>query len=258
MGEQVHAQAPINSNVALQPSEGGLIIRQQFRYAEGDFQSSMGDLDIQSVSSITTLVYGATKKVTLIVNAPLVLSRRIDNRTSGFDDTDSGFTDLSVLAKVRVYRNDFGPTDTTRFDLIGGLELPTGAGAFGSDSVDPVIGGVLTHIEGRHALDVDAVWKLNTAGGSRGADLLRYDFAYIYRLSPAVYASQKPTALFGLMELNGFYEANGDQELFLSPGIQYVTQRWVLEATLQVPIWQDLSQRAERDFIVGIGFRVQF
>jgi outer membrane putative beta-barrel porin/alpha-amylase len=258
IGGQAHAQAPINSNVALQPSKGGLIIRQQFRYTEGDFQSPMGELDIQLVSSITTLVYGATDKVTLIVNTPLILSRRIDNRTSGFDDTDSGFADISVLAKVRVYRNDFGPTDTTRFDLIGGVELPTGADAFSSDSVDPIIGGVLTHIEGRHAFDVDAVWKFNTGGGSGGADLLRYDFAYIYRLTPAVYASEKPTALFGSVELNGFYETNGDQELFLSPGIQFVTQRWIVEATIQVPVWQDLSQRAERDFIVGIGFRVQF
>lgn len=30
----IHAQAPINSNVALQPSTGGVIIRQQLRYFE--------------------------------------------------------------------------------------------------------------------------------------------------------------------------------------------------------------------------------
>ena len=64
--------------------------------------------------------------------------------------------------------------------------------------------------------------------------------------------------IFGSAELNGFYETNGDHELFVSPGVQYVTTRWILEATVQIPVWQDLKHRAERDFIVGIGFRVQF
>ncbi len=256
--ERASAQAPINSNVALQPSKGGLIIRQQIRYAEADLDAAIGDLDLRLTTSFTTLVYGLSDELTLIMDAPYVLSRRMENTTMGDDDRDSGFADLRLLSKLRLYRDDFGPTDTTRFDLIGGLEIPTGSSEFTSDSVDPIVGGVFTHIEGRHAVDVDAIWQFNTGGGKKGADLLRYDAAYIYRLSPETYASTNPTALFGSVELNGFYETNGDQELFFSPGIQYVTTRWILEATLQIPVWQDLENRAERDFIVGFGFRIQF
>lgn len=255
---RAHAQAPLNSNVALQPSKGGLIIRQQFRYTEGETSTAMGDMDVKLATSITTLVYGVSDELTLILDAPFVLSRRLENKTTGDDDTEWGFADLRVLTKFRLYRDDFGPNDTTRFDVIGGLEIPAGKDEFSSDSLDPIFGGVFTHIEGRHAFDADALWHFNTGGGDRGDDLLRYDLAYIYRLSPETYASSQPTALFGSVELNGFYETNGDHELFLSPGIQYVTTRWIIEATVQIPVWQDLSHRAERDFIVGMGFRVQF
>ena len=258
VGARAHAQAPINSNVALQPSKGGLIIRQQFRYTEAEQSSPMGELDIEQASAITTLVYGLSDELALIFDMPFVLSRRIENNTTGNDDTDSGFADLRLLSKVRLYRDDFGPTDTIRFDLIGGLELPTGKDEFSSDSFDPILGGVFSHIEGRHAFDVDALWHFNTGGGDSGEDLLKYDMAYIYRLTPETYASTKPTALFGSIELNGIYETNSDHELFASPGLQYVTTRWILEATVQIPIWQDLNHRAERDFIFGIGFRVQF
>lgn len=252
-----HAQAPINSNVALQPSKGGLIIRQQFRYTEGERNAPVGNLDVEQVSSITTFVYGVSDYLTLILDAPFVLSRRLENDT-GDDDSDSGFADLRILFKLRLYRDDFGPTDTARFDLIGGFEFPTGKDEFSSDSIDPILGGVFTHIEGRHAFDADALWQFNTGGGDRGEDMFRYDLAYLYRLWPETYASNQPTAVFGALELNGFYETNDDQELFVSPGIQYVTTRWIIEATVQIPVWQALSHRPERDFVVGVGFRVQF
>ena len=258
VGGRAYAQAPINSNVALQPSKDGLIIRQQFRYTKGEQSRSTTNLDIELASTDTTLVYGVSDKLTLILDTPLVLSRRIENRTTGRDDTDSGFADLRFLSKIRLFRNDFGPNDTTRFDLIGGLEIPTGRDEFRSDSIDPILGGVFTHVEGRHAFDADATWKFNTGSGDRGTDLLKYDLAYLYRLSPETYASMRPTAIFGSVELNGFYETNNDNELFVSPGIQYVMTRWIIEATVQIPVWQDLNHRVERDFIVGIGFRVQF
>ena len=255
---RARAQAPLNSNVALQPSKGGLIIRQQFRYAEGEQSTPTGNVDIEQATSITTLVYGVSQDLTLILETPFVLSREIENTSTGDDRTDSGFEDVTLLTKYRVYRDDFGPTNTRRFALIGGFELPTGQDEFSSDSIDPIIGGVFTHVEGRHSFDADALWKFNTGGGDRGEDLLKYDLAYVYRLWPTTHASTNPTALFGSIELNGLYETNDDQELFVSPGIQYVTTRWIVEATVQIPIWQDLDHRAERDFIVGVGFRVQF
>jgi hypothetical protein len=252
------AQVPINSNVALQPSKGGLIIRQQFRYTQGDRTTPGGDVDVRVASSITTLVYGVSDKATAILNTPFVLSRQIENNTTGSDDTDSGLADVRLLGKFRLYRDDFGPTDTSRFSMIAGLELPSGADAFSSDSIDPILGGVYTRVEGRHAFDADALWQFNTGGSGRGDDRLQYDIAYIYRLWPETYASSRPAALSASIELNGSYETNDDHEIFLSPGLQYVTTRWIAEATIQLPLWQDLNHRLERDFVIGLGVRVQF
>jgi hypothetical protein len=252
------AQAPINSNVALQPSKGGLIVRQQFRYTQASFSSPMGELDIETLTSIRTLVYGLTERFTLILESPLVISRQINNTTTGVGAKDSGFGDLRLMSKLRLYRDDFGPTSTARFDLIGGIELPTGSRRFGNDSIDPIVGGVYSYIDDRHGFNADALWRFNTGSAETNADVLKYDLAYSYRLSPETYASENPTALFAGLELNGFSETNDDNELFLSPGLQYVTQRWIIEATVQIPIWQSLNNRAERDYIIGVGVRFQF
>ncbi|HED52605.1 MAG TPA: hypothetical protein ENJ00_00180 [Phycisphaerales bacterium] len=253
---QATAQAPINSNVALQPSRSGLILRQQFRFTQATAPEP-ADADISQVTSRTTVVYGATDAVTLILDSPTILYRQI-NPDTGRADTDAGFGDLSLLTKIRLFRDDPGPNDTTRFDLIAGVELPTGQDAFSADSINPIFGGVISHIFGRHAISADALWKFNTGGDTRGDDLLIYDIAYSYRFIPETYASESPSAVFGSIELNGLSSTNGDQEFFLSPGLQYVTVRYILEATVQIPVWQDLDHRAERDVVVGFGFRVQF
>ena len=255
---QAKAQAPINSNVALQPAKDGWIVRQQFRYASGNFSSVMGEFDTEQAQSVTTLVYGLTEKITLILDTPYVFSRQIDNKTTGASMNDSGFADLRLLAKVQVYRNDYAPLNTARLALIGGFELPTGDDAFSSDSVDPIFGGVYSYIQDRHAFHVDALWKFNTGNEATNADALKYDLAYSYRLTPETYDLQNPTALFVGLELNGMYETNDNNEIFLSPGLQYVTQKWIIEATIQLPIWQSLEGRTERDYILGVGIRFQF
>ena len=244
-----HAQAPINSNVALQPSTGGVIIRQQLRYFEAG--------EVKAFVVPTTIVYGLRADLTLLLTTPLVF-REVQVPTTGETRRDNGVADLTFLTKFRVFRDDFGPTDTRRFSLLGGLEIRSGDSGFTSDSYDPIFGGVFTHAEGRHAFNADLLWKFNTAGGAAGADQMKYDVAYLYRLVPDQYISSKLTALFGVLELNGQYETNGDNELFVSPGISLVTKHWTVEATVQLPVWQDLDHRLAKDFVVGLSFRIRF
>jgi hypothetical protein len=73
-----------------------------------------------------------------------------------------------------------------------------------------------------------------------------------------VYEAGKFDSVFGVLELNGIYETNGDNELFLSPGLQYKKKRMTLEATVQIPVWQDLDNRPESDLLVGAGIRLRF
>ena len=244
-----HAQAPINSNVALRPSTGGVIIRQQLRYFEAG--------EVKAFVVPTTILYGLRDDLTLILTTPVVF-REVHDPMTGETRRDSGVADLTFLTKFRVFRDDFGPTETRRLSLLGGLEIRSGDTGFTSDSYDPIFGGVFTHAEGRHAFDADLLWKFNTAGGAAGADQMKYDVAYLYRLAPEQYTSSKLTALFGVLELNGQYDTNGDHELFVSPGISYVTKRWTLEGTVQLPIVQELDHRLARDFVVGLSFRIRF
>jgi len=251
----VSAQEAINFNSALQPAKGATIVRQQLRYFEADFANAMVNRHIEQYQLSTTIVHGLEPDLTLIFNAPFRF-RKIEDNLSGASHRNEGFADLTALVKYQLYHVDTGPTDTARLNLLGGMEVRSGDSHFSSDSYDPLLGLVYTQSRGRHGFDADLLWKFNTNGSD--PDRLRYDAAYVYRLQPESYGPDRMTALFAVLELNGYYETNGDNELFLSPGIQYVTRKWALEATVQLPIWQELDERMERDFILGLSLRMHF
>ena len=249
------AQEAINFSSALQPAKDTLIVRQQLRYFEADFATAIANRKIEQYQASTTFAYGVQSDLTLIFNVPIRFRKITDNLT-GVSRRDEGFGDMNAFAKIQLYQNDTGPTDTARLNLLAGMEVRSGDSNFSSDSYDPLLGAVYTQSLGRHGFDAALLWKFNT--NSRDPDRLRYDAAYVYRLEPESYGPDKMTALFSVLELNGYYETNGDNELFLSPGIQYVTGKWALEATVQLPIWQDLDERPERDFVVGLSLRMHF
>ena len=251
------AQAPINSNVAIQPNKGALILRQRFTFTEAD-KTPMPNTKVDMTMSMTTLLYGVSEKFTLIMNVPYRLSNKTTNTITNIEEDLSGFNDMKVMGKFRLFRDDFGPMNTQRFDLLAGVEFPTGKTAFSSDSTDPILGYVYTYKKDRHAFSTDALWQFNSGDGNAGEDKLTYDFAYVYRLSPEVYTSHDPAGLFGSIEFNGTYETNNDQEIFISPGISYRKTQWAIEATVQIPVHQKIDHRMERDYVFGVGFKIRF
>jgi hypothetical protein len=47
--------------------------------------------------------------------------------------------------------------------------------------------------------------------------------------------------------------------VFLSPGLQYVTKRWIVEGVVQLPVVQNLHGTAlENDYVLRAGFRFNF
>jgi hypothetical protein len=213
------------------------------------------DRDARELHFTTTLIYGISAELAAIFKVPVVY-REIDFPSPAGTDRDWGVRDLEALLKFRLYRDDWGPARTSRFDLLAGVEFYSGDHDFATRSVDPEIGGVFTYLRDRHAIDADLLWRFDTTGDV--ADRMRYDLAYVHRIHPAVYQAGKFESVFGVLELNGIYESNGDNELFLSPGIQYKTKRVTWEATLQVPVWQSLDNRLESDLVVGAGVRLRF
>ena len=248
--------AGIHADVALTPSEGGTIIRAQWRYSElsGDRTSLRRKAEL-SVNPFT-LVYGVSEDFTILGTVPLV--HRQITFGDGRKTSDSGVADISLLAKYRFYQND-GRGQTTRWAAIGGVQIPTYDAPFSSDSFDPIIGMVWTHQQRNWWIDWDLLYQLNTGGGLNADDELRGDIAVSYLLSSGEATKAGPWGLYVIGEINALYLSDGSLRTFGSPGIQFVTPRWILEAGIQVPVQQKMARpRLETDFTFVLSGRFQF
>lgn len=250
------AQAPLNSDVALTPPKDGWIIRTQFRYSSFSDDPTPLDRDVHLSVVPLTFVYGATENLALLGNFRIV-HREIDFGSGG-TDRDTGFADIRLLGKYRFYQDD-QRGKTTRWAAIGGLEVPTFDDGFSSESFDPIVGTVWTHQELDWEIDWDLLYKFNTAGGVEGDDELRADFAATYRLLGGESETSGPWGLYAIGELNATYLTDGSTELLGSPGLQYITPNFIVEAGVQLPLAVDMkSPRLERDFTLVFSVRFQF
>ena len=218
---------------------------------------------------MTRIEYGLRSDVALAAYVPVAYRETHFSGSppagEGANAADAGLDDALVAVKWRLLRHDFGPIDTARFSLVAGAELPTGADAFSSDSVDPVVGGVFGYIQGRHGADAEVLWKFTTGGedeavrpGEGSADLLSYGAAYLFRVAPPRFSAGSAGAVYAILEANGAYETNGDNELLIAPGVLVETRGFAVEASVQLPLWQDLDHRPETEFTVTLGARFLF
>jgi len=248
--------AGLNTDVALTPPSGGTIVRAQWQYSElsGD-RTPLGRTVKLSIQPIT-VVHGLSEKLAILGTVPIM--RREVDFASGQTTNDTGIGDIPLLAKYRFYQDDeFGRT--TRWAVIGGVEIPSYDELFSSESFDPIIGTVWTHQRLDWWVDWDMLYKFNTAGGPDGDDELRFDTAYSHRLWSGQTPDQGPWGLYAVAELNSKYVADGSTQVFLSPGLQLITSNVILEAGVQLPVHQDLkAPRLETDATIVISVRVQF
>ena len=101
-------------------------------------------------------------------------------------------------------------------------------------------------------------------------DQARLDLSFQYRLWPRELGGGVPAFVYGVLESNLIYAGkneaggisnpnSGGTTWFLAPGVQFVTKRAILEASIQIPTVQDLNGLAlKNDYIVRAGFRVNF
>ncbi|MBI1368573.1 MAG: hypothetical protein GC162_07945 [Planctomycetes bacterium] len=258
------AQQAVHTPTAAQPSTGVLMVRQLVEFTHYENDPTGLDRTVDDTMLLTDLAYGLTKDTVVMLRAP-VLFRDTDSPNPGVGGKNEGFGDLHVMVKKRIWQNDTGPIDTARLGLVTGLDLRTGKAPFGSDSFDPMLGVVYTQIKGRHGFNAAARYKFNTGSrpnpvraGDSSADIVNYELAYLYRLAPESYAADTKGAWYAIAEAHGTYETNGDNELFLAPGVMYEGRNWALEASVSLPAWQDLDHRPEAKFVVTLGLRLLF
>ncbi len=259
----------INTNVALPVAKGEGIWRSQLRARVASDDPTPLDRRIETVVAPQTLVYGITPRLTAFATLPLLARRRVETGSST-EHTSPAFGDLTLLGRYTVLADDYAPLSTRRAALIAGVKLPTGADRFGTPSYDPILGAVGTWAANRHELDVDLLYTLGTKRRVfEAANRLRSDLAYRYRLWPRRFG-RGLRQVGAVLELNGRWAGrtrrdgstvrdSGGQVLFLSPGLQYVTSRLIVEASLQLPVAQSLNgDQVETDFVGVLSVRVPF
>ncbi len=254
---------PIHSDVAFSPRKGGSMLRLQFTYFEADGRGGA----VQNVHGSVVravFIHGVSEKLALIAAFPYV-NKKIDmfsKKMGRFENAQGGFADFNVMLKYRFWQDDSAARHTERFAGLLGLNVRSGDSDLSSDSYDPIFGTVYSWRQDRHLFDANLIYQINTGSGENRHDRLRYDIAYSYRwISPAdddemvdVWYEWNLIA-----ELNGYYLTDSTHEIFLSPGVQYVTEKWVGEFSVQFPVVQELTdQMSEMDFRIVAGIRIRF
>lgn len=279
------AAGPITFNTALPVAQGQWLLREQFiqRYRYDDVAGSGRNVHIGVLGNV--LAYGATGKLTLFAVAPWYLDKTLKASTpmGRVQRTDSGIGDTRLFARYTVFEDD-GPGTSLRVAPIFGVIAPTGS-SHGADRFGRLprpfqngtgawggLAGVITTYQTlAWEFDADVTYQATgTHDGHRAGALSQVDGSFQYRLWPRQLGAGVPRFLYGVLETNvvhiGHDRLNGldapdsgGTQWFVSPGLQLVTKNYVLEASVQLPIMQNMNGNALRDrYIFHIGFRTHF
>jgi len=276
---------PITFNSALPVSEGMSIFRSQVKLVRKSGDATSAGWVLNVTAAPVVLAYGATPKLALFGVLPYV-DKRLDMTTGGtrIRRDAQGIGDASFFGRYTVIQVD-RPGDTLRIAPFAGLKTPTGshseADAFGlvprilqpgSGSWDPFLGVAVTRQTLDWEFDAAAKYRFNTgASGFTFGDEARADASFQYRVFPRTLESGGvPAFVYAVLESNLIWNGknrslgatdpnSGGLTWNLVPGLQYVTDRIVLETAIQIPAVQNLNGTAlESDWVWTAGFRWNF
>jgi len=278
------SSAPITFNTALPVAAQEGIVRLQSKYIRSTGDSTTSGRELSVLAAPLVLVYGVTAKLTLFGILPYLDKKLKVNTPKGRDSRgDSGLGETTLIARYTFYQRD-SPGQTIRAAPFAAIKAPTGDDnksdglgrlprplQLGSGSWDYTLGSIFTWQTLKWQVDGSASYRFNTRGNAfRFGDEARLDISYRYRLFPRRLMSGLPAFVYVVLESNLSYKYknkagqmddmnSGGMTWFISPGLQYVTRRVVIEAALQLPIVQDLNGSALRNDYSGImSLRVNF
>lgn len=272
--------APVTFNTALPVGEGKLILREQLVISRsGDDPLGLArELDTTTLESV--IVYGPTPKLALFGVLPFA-DRSLT--AAGAEQSNSGIGDITFFGRYTLGQRD-GPACTLRLAGFAGMKAPTGeddasdaSGRLpgplqpGTGAWDGFLGGVLSYQTLDFGVDTQLSYRVNgSANGFQAGDEIRLDGSFQRRLWPRALTAKTRGFLFGVLELNASYRDrnevagardpdSGGTTLYVTPGLQYVTRKVIVEGAAQVPVAQNLNGGAlENDWIFRGGFRINF
>lgn len=256
--------APITFNTALPVSEGEIILREQFIFSE----ASGPDADIDAFTALTVGGYGITPKWSVFGVLPVI---HIDTEVAGASTDTFGLGDAVLFSRYEIFRYD-GRGATTRLAPLFGVRLPTGEdGETGDGSVDIFGGLIATVATTDFNFGSQLVYTANReADGFEAGDTLAFDASLQYRVWPQKLSAETRGFLFGVLEGNVTWQDDtrfggvlnnetSGTSFSLSPGVQYVTQRWIFDLAVTIPVADSFNNDSVRpDYSVLTSLRVNF
>jgi len=275
----------INSDVGLTPAKDQTIVRVQSRYKKVSDDPTTLDRETKTLVVPVTVVYGFTERLAGIVSVPWIYRRhKTLSGTEKITRKIEGLGDISLLGKYRIYtRDEVGVT--SRLSVISGFELPTGRTGdedahgklprtlqAGSGAVDGILGLAFTHQTLDDEWDTNLTYQWNNeANDFEFGDVFKYTLAYQKGVLPWVLPEEGMYQQLNLvLELNGEWQQkhedqsgtvadSGGHTIYVSPGLQMASKRWVAEASIQLPVYQDLNgSQVETDYTVVASLRFTF
>ncbi|MFH1699285.1 MAG: transporter [Candidatus Zixiibacteriota bacterium] len=254
----------ISIDAGLTPAQNRWVLRSQVRYMQRDNGPPGAMSEMRTYMVPFVLAHGLRSDLTIMLRQ-IVADKRMTmmDRSS----SKSGLTDLMLMAKYRLARINT-PTYTLGIAATLGLEMPTGAKYFTSDSWDMRSGLFLSGRSGYWGMDLNIAYFWDGMIATNDTDLNPGDeLSILGAISRRFgFGSQADKALEPLVE--GSYQkiwANaldnntvpntGESVFVLSPGIKFTWLSYVLEGLVQIPIWQNqkgLQTERAVGFLVGI------
>lgn len=276
--------APLSFNTALPVHEGGYVLREQFVLMKNADDPTPASRDMEVTGLVSVLGYGVTRDFALFGMLPY-FDKQLDMQMGGQDIRRSkqGFGDLTLLGRYTAYEYN-APGHTFRIAPFLGVKAPTGEDSArdglgrlpppvqpGSGSWDALGGAVLTWQTLDLQIDSQVSYKANRkANDFQAGNVLQIDGSLQYRLWPRSLGAGVPAFLYGVLEANLVHSAkdriggtsdpnSGGTTLFITPGLQYVTRKWIVEGGVQIPVSQNLNGTAlKNDYVFTAGFRINF
>lgn len=251
------------------------------RYVHVEKSGSGADLDVDVAAA--NFVFGVNEDFTVRLGLSHV-TKRLDQPGGVASSSSEGLGDAPLIGKYRFYQRT-GRGETTEAAAVFGFELPTGRDGVrgggmtlpqplqpGSGSLDTILGGAFTRVDGRWLVNADLIGKINSeANDYRFGNELRADVGGEYRIHPARYERFDQLTVNLIAELNGNWAGrdrldgdpvsdSGGSKLFATPGVQVILNRYfLLEAAVQIPVVMDLNgDQLEEDFVSIVGLRARF
>jgi hypothetical protein len=279
------AAAPITFNTALPVGKGEFVNREQLVLSRSGKDPSGAGRKLMVNTLVSVLAYGIDGKLTLFGVLPYI-DKKLSLPAPGADSVkriSRGIGDSSIFLRYTLHQNDQRGS-TFRLAAFGGAKIPTGSDSdkdalgllpvplqSGTGSWDGFGGIVTTWQTLSFQVDAQFSYTIKTqANKFQAGNEARLDGSIQYRLFPRELLSGVPAYVYGVLEANLIYRDkntflgqadpnSGGTTIFLAPGIQYVSRRYILEAAVQIPVLQNLNGQAlENDYVARVGFRWNF